>query len=288
MRYVLMILSLLAIGKVSMAQRHVYVGPRYVYSPRVYVAPAPHVYMAPAPRVYVAPVPRVYYPPARVTVIAGPHMIVPYAGISYTFGGGYWYRPYGGYYNMIFPPVGISIGYLPYGYSTFYMGPSMFFYLNGIYYMQNADRSYRVVDPPMGAVVNSLPHQARKVVVNGETFYELNGTYYRKDVNEKGKTVYTVVGKNGKIDNTPAPSQPQSQPQTQPQTQPQIQAQASPNIGDVYDKLPDGSKSITLNGATYFVAPDNTYYKEINDEQGKGYQVVEKPVQVDPSLQREL
>ncbi|MEX6687614.1 DUF6515 family protein [Danxiaibacter flavus] len=268
MRYILLILGLLFISEVSMAQRHVYVGPRYYYSPRVYVAPAP--------RVYVAPVPRVYYPPARVTVIAGPHMVVPYAGISYTFGGGYWYRPYGGYFNMVFPPVGISIGYLPYGYSTFYMGPSMFFYLNGIYYMQNADRSYRVVDPPMGAVVNSLPHQARKVVVNGETFYELNGTYYRRDVNEKGKTVYTVVGKNGKINNTPAPSQPQEKQQT------------APNIGDVYDKLPDGSKSVTVNGEAYFVAPDNTYYKEINDEQGKGYQVVEKPVEADPSLQREL
>lgn len=79
------------------------------------------------------------------------------------------------------------------------------------------DRSYEVVDAPMGAQLSSLPPGARSVVVNGEKFYELNGTFYKEGQNQKGQVVYTVVGKNGRIDNTedeptpvPAPAPPAS------------------------------------------------------------------------------
>ena len=54
----------------------------------------------------------------------------------------------------------------------------------------------------MGATVSSLPKGAKSVTLNGEKMYELNGTYYKEDQNSKGEVIYTVVGKNGEINNT--------------------------------------------------------------------------------------
>jgi len=54
-------------------------------------------------------------------IVFGPRYYgVPHGSISITFGGypyyyfgGTFYRPYGGYYRSIFPPIGIQIGVLP-------------------------------------------------------------------------------------------------------------------------------------------------------------------------------
>ena len=177
----------------------------------------------------------------------------PRGGISITFGGnpyyysgGAFYRPYGGYYRSIFPPVGIHIGVLPYGYLPIYVGPDLFYFYNGIYYRRYDDRSYEVVDAPMGAQLSSLPNGAKSVVVNGEKFYELNGTYYKEDRNAKGQIVYTVVGKNGRIDNTetePAPA-PSSEPET----------------GDRISQLPGNCKTVVVNGQKLYVSPEDVYY----------------------------
>lgn len=149
-------------------------------------------------------------------VVFGPRYYgVPRGSISITFGGnpyyyhgGNFYRPYGTYFQMILPPVGIRIGMLPVGYVPIYVGPEEYYFYNGVYYRRFDDRNYEVVNAPMGAQVASLPRGAKSVTVNGEKFYELNGTYYKEDADSKGRVVYTVVGKNGEIDNTedaPAP-----------------------------------------------------------------------------------
>jgi len=190
-------------------------------------------------------------------VVFGPRYFgVPHGSISITFGGnpyyyfgGTFYRPYGGYYRSIFPPIGIHIGVLPYGYLPIYVGPDLFYFYNGIYYRRYDDRSYEVVDAPMGAQLSSLPTGARSVVVNGEKFYELNGTYYKEDRNAKGKVVYTVVGKNGHIDNSenepaPAPAPP-----------------ATPKTGDRVSELPDNCKTVVINGQKLYASPNDTYYR---------------------------
>ena len=50
--------------------------------------------------------------------------------------------------------------------------------------------------------VYNLPEGAKAVILNGEKLYELNGTYYKEDRDSKGQTIYTVVGKNGEVNNT--------------------------------------------------------------------------------------
>jgi hypothetical protein len=150
-----------------------------------------------------------YAPRYAPVVIGSRYYALPHGSISITFGGnpyyyygGSFYRPFGTYFQMIFPPVGLRIGILPPGYIPIYVGPDPYYFYNGIYYRRYDDRNYEVVEAPMGAQVSSLPRGAKRVTVNGEKFYELNGTYYKEDRDAKGRVVYTVVGKNGEINNT--------------------------------------------------------------------------------------
>lgn len=187
-----------------------------------------------------------YYGPNYYGIPHG-SISINFGGYPYYYSGGLFYRPFGGYYRTVFPPVGLHIGILPYGYMPVYVGPDLFYFYNGTYYRQYDDRNYEVVDAPMGAQVSSLPRGAKSVSVNGEKFYELNGTYYKEDRNSKGRTAYTVVGKNGQIDNT--------------DNSPVPQQQALPRIGDKVGQLPDNCKTVTINGQKLYVSPDNTYYQ---------------------------
>ena len=200
----------------------------------------------------------------RPVIVTRPsYTYYPYHGISYRFSAGYFYRPYGSYWRPAYPPVGLRINFLPYGYMPLYVGPSLYYYYGGSYYRRYNDDSYEVVDPPMGATLSSLPRGAQKVTVNGEEFYELNGTYYKETTNEKGKTVYVVTGKNGEINNSTTPDGSQQN--------------FVPQQGDIVDRLPDNCKTITLNGTTYYVAPDDTYYQPIQQDGVTRYEVVGKP-----------
>ena len=121
----------------------------------------------------------------------------------------------------------------------------------------------------MGAQISALPKGAKAVEINGEKLYEFNGTYFKEDRNSKGKVVYTVVGKNGKVNNTesqPAPS-------------------VSYQLGDVITQLPEGSKTTTINGEQLFVAPNGTYFKQQFDGNIVTYKVVGQPNEKNPSNQ---
>jgi len=182
-----------------------------------------------------------------------------FGGNPYYYFGGDYYRPFNGYYRRVMPPIGLQVAILPGGYIPIMVGPSQYYFSEGIYYRRYSDRNYQVVDAPMGAQVSSLPTGSKSVIVNGEKFYEFNGTYYKKDQNSKGEEVYTVVGKNGEIDNTD-----------------QAPLQSSPQIGDKVEQLPANYKTITLNGEKLYVTPDDTYYKA---EPDGGYTIVGVPNQ---------
>jgi len=197
----------------------------------------------------------------RPGVVVRPPVYIPYRGVSYRYSNGYFYRPYGSFWRPMFPPIGIRVSVLPYGYMPLYVPPSMYYYNSGVFY-QRYNNEYEVVDPPMGAVLKELPRGAESVTVNGEEFYELNGTYYKEGTDSKGRTIYTVTGKNGEVNNTEeaAPETNRLQP------------------GDIVDNLPQDCKTITLNGETYYISPDDVYFREsIDDHNNISYEVVGKP-----------
>ena len=198
------------------------------------------------------------------------YRVIPSAFVSINFGGhpyyyhnGYYYGYYYGYYQPIFPPFGLRISVVPFGYTRFFIGINPFFYYNGIYYRQYDDNSYEVIDAPMGATVSSLPKGSRSVVINGEKLYELNGTYYKADRDSKGNDVFIVVGKNGVINNSENNAN-------------ELDTTLPLQIGDMVSQLPEGSKVVTINGQQLYKTPDNVYLQEQSDNGVTEYKVIGK------------
>jgi hypothetical protein len=181
------------------------------------------------------------------------------------FGGfGYrsYYRPYPYYgFGVGYPSLGLSFGYLPYGYFPFYYGQDLYYGYDGIYYRQHDD-NYEVVAPPVGAEVPKLPKKAKSISINGEQYYELNGVYYKEVLHPDNTKGYLIAGKDGVL-NTGQNQEPQG-----------------PQVGDMVDQLPQDSHTVTLNGKKYYVSPDDVYYEEAVDNGGSPvYKVVGVPEQ---------
>lgn len=69
----------------------------------------------------------------------------------YYYGGGVWYRPYGSYYRVIAPPIGIAVSFLPDFYTTLWFGGVPYYYANSVYYARRVDGpGYVVTEPPGG------------------------------------------------------------------------------------------------------------------------------------------
>jgi hypothetical protein len=178
-------------------------------------------------------------------------------------------RPYGGYYNshgyynsFYAPHLGFRLNVLPYGYYPFYWGSSQYFYSDGLYYQYMNDQ-YSVVEPPVGAAINTLPENAQSIMINGIQYYELNGVYYQPITRDDGSVVYQVAGKDGELNTDNGTN---------------TSAMAPPQIGDMVNTLPDGCRTIRINGQKYYVSPDDYYYQDARDNNNnKVYKIVGTP-----------
>jgi hypothetical protein len=208
----------------------------------------------------------------RYFLMGGPrYRTIPYSYSSVYYGGRPYYYTHGlfyymldGFYQAIYPPFGIRVRTLPYGYVPLNIGRNPYYYYNGIYYRKYDNLDYEVIQPPVGAVVTSLPQGSKAVLLNGEKFYELNGTYYKEGTNENGQLTYTVVGKNGTINNS---------------DDGQTQQPLTYKVGDLVPELPSGCKLVNLNGEKLYVSPDDIYFKEVRDGNQISYKVVGNTLQ---------
>jgi len=201
-----------------------------------------------------------YYGPyrgQRVVHIAGPRIVIPYRGIHFHYSNGFYYRPYGGYFRVVAPPIGIHINILPRGYKRIYVHDVPYYYYGGTYYRKGDDR-YEVVQAPLGASVPELPNGAKVVVINNQKYFELDGTYYKEEIRDNNEIWYTVVGTDGKLD-----------------TDEEL-ADDGPYVGDVVDQLPADCKTVVVNGNKYYVSPDDIYYEETRTGDKVQYKVVGK------------
>ncbi|HEV7620674.1 MAG TPA: DUF6515 family protein [Flavisolibacter sp.] len=203
-----------------------------------------------------------------------PAVYLNFGGYRYHYYDGIFYRPYGSYFEVVAPPVGIHVSILPYGYSRLRVGPGLFYYYNGIYYRRYNDY-YEVVTPPLGAEVAELPYGAREIVIDNKRYFDYYGTIYEETRNQDGETWYTVTGKNGEVynDGDRAYEKPGSS------TQPNPAQENKTHVGSEVSSLPEGSRTIILNNQKYFVAPDDTYYQELIDNNQVYYKVVVKPTE---------
>ncbi|GET28498.1 DUF6515 family protein [Prolixibacter sp. SD074] len=121
-------------------------------------------------------------------------VVIRYRNVPYYYHGGMFYVSRNGVYVRSVPPVGIRVAALPAGYVRVVVGPRVFFYAGGIFYiLDEASREYAVADPPVGAVVSQLPSDAAEIEIDGKPFMEYNDIIYKQVTIEK--TGYEVVGK---------------------------------------------------------------------------------------------
>ena len=76
---------------------------------------------------------------------------VGFRGGNYFFHGGVWFRPYGGRYMVVTPPLGIFLPVLPPDYATLWVGGMPYYYADGVYYNTAPGQGYVVVAAPPGA-----------------------------------------------------------------------------------------------------------------------------------------
>ncbi len=94
-----------------------------------------------------------HYYPARGYIAAGlpgGALNIGYGGGHYYFHSGVWWRPYGGRFMVVLPPIGIVLPFLPSAYVSLWLGGAPYYYANGVYYAP-AQQGYAVVNPPSGA-----------------------------------------------------------------------------------------------------------------------------------------
>jgi len=189
------------------------------------------------------------------------------SGVGYYHGMGYhggaYYRPGYGYYG--YPHLGFYIGYLPYGYYPFYWGSSLYYYYGGIFYSPYDNGGYQVTDPPIGAGIPELPEGASAIRIDGVQYYQLDGVYYKEGVDDSGKKIYIVAGKDGVLNTDDSATDPNADV-------------AAPKVGDIVNQLPDDCRKVMLNGKNYYVSPTGIYYEKVKDPDGNpAYRIASLP-----------
>lgn len=231
-------IALLSIGNPTSAQRNVGRSGYYRPSPRGYV-----------------------YAPRPVTRSS--------FNINIGFGNRYYARPYMPYYRSFVPygrGIGFRVNVLPYGYLPIHFGNDYYYYYDNTFYRRYDDRNYEVVTPPIGAKLPQLPSAAKAVTIDGQKYYELGGTYYIATYNNNNQILYEVVGINGELrTHQNEIGNNQNLPINRPVQE-----------GDFVDTLPDGYKTITINGQTLYLSPDDIYYEQIVEGNRTYYKVVGK------------
>ncbi len=198
----------------------------------------------------------------------GVHASLGFRGGAGYFGGrgyhaGAFYRPGFGYYG--YPHLGFYLGVLPFGYYPFYWGSSLYYYYGGVFYSPYDNGGYQVTSPPIGAGVPTLPESAQAIKIDGVQYYEVDGVYYKEGVNDKGEKIYIVAGKDGVLNTDSSAVDPNT-------------SEASPQVGDLVNQLPDGCRKVSLNGKKYYVSPDGIYYEKVTDPNGNAaYRIASLP-----------
>jgi hypothetical protein len=139
------------------------------------------------------PVPDRVFRGSRVRGLPDRHFDVVWNNQHYfwDYGGGYYLAQPDGQYLVVEPPVGVVVPALPDGATPADYGPTVYYYLDGVFYVTQAD-GFAVVNPPPGIVVSVLPAGATQVVINGTVVYQFNGFNYTPTL-AGGVTAYAVT-----------------------------------------------------------------------------------------------
>jgi hypothetical protein len=137
------------------------------------------------------------FPYGRIYRLPSSYIRISHLGNPYFFNNGLFYRPYGNYYGLVAPPLGLTLGMLPSGYWNFRFRGFPYYYYSGVFYKPTDNQQYQVVAPPAGAEVPNLPKDAKIMIINNQKFYEYLGTFYKETTDQNGSIKYIVQGTDG-------------------------------------------------------------------------------------------
>ena len=126
----------------------------------------------------------------------------------------------------------MTLGVLPSAYVQVAVGPTGYYYYNGVYFQPTPEANYAVVSPPVGVVVPQLPDGAATIVAGDKTYYYAGGAFYLQQPNG-----FSVV---------------------------------QPSVGLTVTELPPGATVATIDGTIYFMA-GSTYFRPLKQEGVKVY-----------------
>jgi hypothetical protein len=92
---------------------------------------------------------------------------------------------------VVNPPVGAIVPQLPPGAEAIQVGPTVYYYAAGAFYVQQP-QGFILVTPPLGITVGELPPGATQVIINGLVYYQAEGAYFQP-VMQNGVTVYMTA-----------------------------------------------------------------------------------------------
>ena len=101
-----------------------------------------------------------YYPRKGVSIKVLPsrHYRIHHHDSHYYFSDGIWYRPSGGIYVVVRPPIGLVVPILPVFYTTIWLHGVPYYYANDIYYVWRPDvNGYVVTNPPTEIPQDPVP-----------------------------------------------------------------------------------------------------------------------------------
>jgi hypothetical protein len=97
--------------------------------------------------------------PARgqfIRALPRDHRVVMHGHSRYYSSNGVWYRPHGGRFEIVAPPIGLFVPFLPFAYTTIWLHGIPYYYANETYYTQTPG-GYVVAEPHQSELSETPP-----------------------------------------------------------------------------------------------------------------------------------
>ena len=140
--------------------------------------------------------PYVYGPAWRpvgffIAALAFTTTVVAVENMHYRYDQGVYYQPVNGGWQVVPPPFGATVPYMPQGYEMLTVGDSRYYYYGGSFYYLT-QYGYRVVEAPPGAIVSTLPAGCIPVQAGNVVYLRYNNSFFQP-IQFNGHNVYEVV-----------------------------------------------------------------------------------------------
>lgn len=136
------------------------------------------------------------------------HRVAVHGNNRYYSSRGVWYRPYGGRFVVVAPPIGLFLPFLPFTYVTIWANGMPYYYANRVYYRQIAG-GYVVVDPPQ-EVVRQAPYDEEENAMGRRMFiYPRDGQSEEQQADDRYACHQWAVEQTG-YDPTQITAEPQN------------------------------------------------------------------------------